>query len=217
MMATFWTCVAFASCGHAGAAVADAPSGTPRLLVERVGPDSARVIARWAAACDAKGCADAYGLTWTAGGVTVRTMRVVGLTDTVRVLLPAVGDSVGVVVAVTANRRGQMGPTRSAALWVVNRDAPPPGVDSLKVDTTAVVDSFPETAWTLRDVTGANVADGTLSAAVGDSLPLCLLARNVFSGEVVLIFDPATTALERAAVLTACEPARRAVLSERSG
>ncbi|MBY0490639.1 MAG: hypothetical protein K2R93_12425 [Gemmatimonadaceae bacterium] len=125
---------AFATCAKASGS----PDAIPDDLVlttERLAADSARVIAKWQPACDAKGCADGYAVAWTNGGKTVRTATVTGTADTVRMGLPPYGDSTRITFAITTTRRGKQGPTKTVGVTLINVDAPPPGVDSVKVDT----------------------------------------------------------------------------------
>jgi hypothetical protein len=134
---------ALAACGRADAKTTDRPS----LTVEYIQQDSARVIARWARPCDSKGCADSYRVQWTAG-VTTRTVIKTVPIDTLRLLRPAIGDSLSVNVSVTSIRRTITGAARSAVALLRNPDAPPPPVDSLRTDTL----TFAERADSLRTV-----------------------------------------------------------------
>jgi hypothetical protein len=70
------------------------------------------------------------------------------LVDTLRLLRPAIGDSLTVAVSVTSLRRGIGGPERLTSVVVRNPDAPPPPVDSLRTDTL----TFAERADSLRTV-----------------------------------------------------------------
>lgn len=128
---------AFASCARANAADADEAAGLIDIATQRIAPDSVRVIASWKPACDAKGCADSYATRWTNGGAPARAVTVTGTADTARLSLPKVGDSTQVTVSITSQRRGKVGATRSVSLYIVNADAAPPPVDSLKADTGA--------------------------------------------------------------------------------
>lgn len=129
------------SCGRADARETNPVS----LVVEFVQGDSARVIARWSRPCDGKGCADSYRVQWVAGAIARTTNRPVTV-DTLRVIRPAIGDSLAVSVTVTSLRRGIAGPARTASVVVRNPDAPPPPVDSLRADTT----NYAEAADSLR-------------------------------------------------------------------
>lgn len=126
---------AFATCAKAdGSNVGGIPDDLI-LTTSRIAADSARVIAAWKPACDAKGCADSYAVVWTNAGKSVRTATVTGTADTVRMALPAYGDTTRVGFAITTVRRGKQGPTKTVSVVLQNADAPPPGVDSVKVDT----------------------------------------------------------------------------------
>lgn len=108
------------------------------LKVEFYQQDSARVIAKWAPGRDAKGQTDSYAVRW-ASGSTQRNVTKAVTADTFKIRRPAINDSALVTVAVTGIRRGV--PSASAVtaqVWVKNPDAPPPPVDSLKVDTMYV-------------------------------------------------------------------------------
>lgn len=108
------------------------------LRVEYFQQDSARVIAKWAPGRDAKGQTDSYAVRW-ASGSTQRNVTKAVTADTFKIRRPAINDSALVTVAVTGIRRGV--PSASAVtaqVWVKNPDAPPPPVDSLKMDTMYV-------------------------------------------------------------------------------
>jgi hypothetical protein len=202
---------ALAACGRADAATTDLPT----LTVDYVQADSARVIARWARPCDAKGCADAYRVQWTAGAAP-RLRTTVALADTLFVARPAVGDTLVATAAVTSVRRGIAGTTRTATTVIRNPDAPPPAVDSLRADTLtlaerAELDTFP--VIVVRDTLGRS--SGTF--AVGEGTVLCGLARNRYTGEVRL-FVPADAPPEADAYLEqVCERARMGFWFERDG
>lgn len=211
LLCLFLALFAVAACGRADAATTD----LPMLTVDFVQADSARVIAKWARPCDAKGCADAYRVQWSAGALTrARTITVVA--DTYFVARPAVGDSLLVSVVVTSIRRGIVGSTRTSTTVVRNPDAPPPAVDSLRTDTLtlaerAELDSFPVIA--VRDTLGRS--SGTF--APGDGTVLCGLARNRYTGDVRL-YVPADAPPEADAFLErVCERARMAFVFERAG
>lgn len=168
-----------AACGRADARETNVVS----LAVEWTQGDSARVIARWSRPCDAKGCADSYRVQWAAGAIA-RTRNTPALLDTLWVAKPAIGDSLTATVAVTSLRRGLAGPTRTASAVIRNPDAPPPPVDSLRADTlsvyeAAMLDSFPEIA--VRDSLGRT---GYTGYKVGETIVLCAVSRNRYTGEV---------------------------------
>lgn len=137
-----------------------ATAKVPTLRVEYFQTDSARIIAKWAKACDNKGCADAYEVTWvmpSPGGDVRREVRGrAALVDTFKVQRPALGaPSLVATVSVVSVRRGLKGPARSASVTVASAaDAPPPPVDSLRVDTTVAsrIDSLRMTFETLAGV-----------------------------------------------------------------
>lgn len=203
---------ALAACGRADAR----ETNRPTLSVEYFQQDSARVIARWSRPCDGKGCADGYRVQWTAGAVS-RLRNVAGLVDTLRLARPAIGDSIVATVAVTSLRRGLSGPTRSAVAVVRNPDAPPPPVDSLRTDTlsvyeAALLDSFP--TFVVRDSLGRTGYNGY---RVGDTILLCAMSRNRYTGEVrSLVAGDAPVGAEE---LTdeICAHARAVYAAERSG
>ena len=93
----------------AGAAAVPAPAPTPSPLVLELSPqpgDSVRIVARWRIPCDVRGCADSARVTWTVGTrVTVRSTR--AAVDSFRLAAPPWPDSVRVMVAVAAVRRGE--------------------------------------------------------------------------------------------------------------
>lgn len=198
-------------CGSADASTTDRPTLTVELQA-----DSARVIATWRSPCDAKGCADAYRVQWSAGSVS-RTRTTGALADTLHVARPALGDSLVATVFVTSIRRGRDGATRTATATMRNPDAPPPAVDSLRADTLpslaqlAFEDSFPTKV--IRDELGRSrgvLIDGTVSR-------LCPLARNRYTGEVVLLVDQSYDDATRTRVENRCEDARLLFQAERDG
>jgi hypothetical protein len=126
-----------------------APTQFPTITVEYLQTDSARAIARWVKPCDGKGCADGYTVKWTAGSAT-RNVTTTALADTFRVKRPAYGDSLLATVTVTAVRRTNTSPARTANAWIRNPDAAPPPVDSLKVDTIPRADSTRLVAFSSR-------------------------------------------------------------------
>jgi hypothetical protein len=197
------------ACGHADAS----STNTPTLTVE-FQSDSARVIARWSRPCDAKGCADSYRVQWTARDVS-RLRNTAALADTLWVPRPAIGDSLVATVAVTSVRRGITGATRTATATVRNPDAAPPAVDSLRTDTlsalAAELDSFP--TLVVRDSLGRKGA----ALAVGDSVLLCAMSRNRYTGEVVTFVSADAPAGEEYKIDRACEHARQSYAEERDG
>lgn len=207
-----WVAVsAFTSCNKASAD--EAPAG---FVVEPYKEDSLRVIGRWAKACDARGCADSYTARWTVGTFTKTGTRTV-TADTVFVAKPVFGDSVMASLTVSAVRRAVIGAARTATTWLRNPDAPPPPVDSLKVDTLAVseaafLDTFP--SWTARLSTQSQVMQ------VYEQPQVCILSRSRYTGEAVLL-APVSMTLddpERVAQYeSTCEPVRKAFELERGG
>ena len=160
---------AFATCASASG-TPDAIPDEVLLVTTRLAPDSARAIATWKPACDAKGCADAYLVQWTNAGKAVRSATVPGTADTVRLGLPPYGDSTRITFTVTTQRRGKLGPSRTASITLQNVDVAPPGVDSLKVDTSAVAyaDSARLDVFTSRG--GQFLAGDSAYAIEGDSV-----------------------------------------------
>ena len=206
---------ALGACGRADAST----TSLPTLAVEYVQTDSARVIATWRRPCDARGCADSYRVQWTAGAVS-RLRNTGALAETLFVARPAFGDSLVVTVAVTALRRGLSGVTRTSSATVRNPDAPPPPVDSLRVDTAALrlqlaeiaqLDSYP--VIVPRDTLGRSAA----TLAVGDSIPLCALSRNRYTGIVTILVPGDAPAWADTLLARTCERARTAYEAERSG
>jgi hypothetical protein len=176
-------------------------------------PDGARVIARWSAVCDWRGCPDAFRVTWTRGTVEVVTRTVPGRADTATLVLPPVGDSVRVAVSVVALRRGQASAAKTATTWLRTPDAPPPAVDSLALDTLAFLAEY-DLPILQRTVTGAA---GPLTMVPGDSAQLCAFARRKATGELVTLVDATVSDAEEERIVAACESARRAVQAERGG
>lgn len=187
----------------------------PTMKVEYAQGDSAAVIARWTRACDAKGCADRYAVSWRVGGVTGVMREITRLADTAMVARPAFGDSLVVTIAVTPIRRGLSGAVRMASAVVRNPDTPPPPVDSLRADTldvlAAELDSFP--VISVRDTLGHS--SGTF--APGEGTVLCGLSRNRYTGEIRLFIpaDAPEGADEYLAMV--CERARQSFQWERGG
>jgi hypothetical protein len=191
----------------AGCSTADAATkAMPSIAVEIVG-DSARLIARWSRPCDDRGCADAYSVRWNGSIPRFRTDRA----DTSTWKMPAAGDSLTVRVDIQSIRRGVSGAVRSATTTLRTPDAPPPPVDSLRVDTldvqAALLDSFPSTTQRiLRSELG-----------VGDSTFICALAKNRYTGRVRIVVDPSWNNEEVAEVNLRCEILRRGLETERDG
>ncbi len=206
---------ALTACGRADAR----ETNTPSLTVEYMQGDSARVIARWSRPCDAKGCADSYEVAWWRGAGTFAPIRTLTrTTDTLRLARPAIGDSAIVEVIVTSVRRKLAGQTRSARVVVRNPDAPPPPVDSLRADTTdaayeaAMLDSFPEIV--IRDSLGRTGYNGY---RVGDTIVLCAMSRNRYTGEVRSLIQADAPPGADEETDEACAHARALYAAERSG
>lgn len=135
------------------AALRAAPPTGPTLAVLAQTADSVRLSARWSLPCDLRGCADSSRVTWTVSGAgngatdAVVVLRTVGprttraTADTVTLARPRTGDTVQVTVTVVPVRRGQSGTARTATVALTTADAPPPPVDSLRVDTLPRADS----------------------------------------------------------------------------
>lgn len=207
---------ALAACGRADAATIDLPT----LTVDYLQADSARVIARWARPCDAKGCADAYRVQWTAGAAP-RLRTTVALADTLFVARPAVGDTIVATAAVTSVRRGIAGTTRTATTVIRNPDAPPPAVDSLRADTltyeAALLDSFPVDV--IRTTLGQKVPLWPAPLLMSPSIDfhLCYLSRNRYTGEVRILVPSEAPPEADEAIATRCEVARQLFAAERDG
>ena len=202
-----------AACGRADAT----ETNRPTLTVEYYQTDSARVIARWSRPCDSKGCADTYRVQWKALSITL-TEDLTTQVDTLVLARPAVGDSTVVDVSVTSIRRRLLGPTRTARAIVRNPDAPPPPVDSLRVDTlttleeAAFLDSFP--AIVIRDSLGRN---GYAGYKVGDTILLCAMMRNRYTGEVRSLVAGDAPLDAESITDAACAHARALFAAERDG
>lgn len=201
-----------------GAGVAREPAA-PSLAVEQQG-DSMRVVAAWKPACNPLGCSDAARIEWRVNQFVVATRTRATTADTLWHRAPPYGDSLRVVVTVTAIRRGISGEARSASAWLVRRDAPPPPVDSLRVDTlalrlaleqAAIDDSFPVIA--VRDTLGRSSGDLPL----GMALNLCALSRNRYTGRVTIMVPPDAPAWADTSEARRCELARTRYEAERSG
>lgn len=204
------------ACGRADAST----TSLPTLTVEYVQADSARVIARWARPCDAKGCADSYRVQWTAGAIS-RLRSTPALADTIFVTRPAIGDSLVATVAVTAIRRGLTGATRTATAAVRNPDAPPPAVDSLRTDTLRtwsaddyLVDTFP--VWVVRDTLG-QMLPSTWVMTAPSLRRTCVLGRSRYTGEVRTFVPAEATDAEIEAIDAQCTTARASYAAERDG
>ena len=170
--------------------------------------DSTRVIASWKRPCDSRGCAESYKVIWRfRNGFKTTT----NLSDTVWYATPRIGDTLLVSVTIHSIRRNLESPPRSAQIILRNVDSSPPPVDSVRVDTTFTVDSFP--------VEVSRMANGMKEAtlAVGDTTFICRLARNVFTGQVLIVVDPSWTDREVEEVNQRCEQARVSYQNERDG
>lgn len=192
---------------------------SPALRVQQTG-DTVRVVATWRNPCDARGCADSSRVTWQVGtrAPVVRTTR--RTADTLWLTAPAWGDSLRVSVAVAAMRRRDVGEPRSVTTVVRRLDAPPPPVDSLRVDTLALLrelaviavrDSFPIVVT--RDTLGRREG----SVPIGGLLSLCAIGRNRYTGTVSVLTDVTWPEDVTHAVERRCERARAAYAAERSG
>lgn len=192
---------------------------SPTLRPLQVG-DSVRVVATWRNPCDARGCADSTRVTWRAGTAAPLTRTLARTTDTLWIKAPAWGDSVRVAIEVSTIRRRLVSDLRTASVIVRRLDAPPPPVDSLRVDTLelrrqlaaiALRDSFPSVA--IRDTLGGRSG----SIPVGGSLDLCVIGRNRYTGVVAVLVDDAVPEDVASRIERQCERARALVASERSG
>lgn len=192
---------------------------SPTLRPVQVG-DSVRVVATWRNPCDARGCADSTRVTWRAGTAPPLTRTLARTADTLWLKAPAWGDSVRVAIEVSTIRRRLVSDLRTASVMVRRLDAPPPPVDSLRVDTLelrrqlaaiALRDSFPSVA--IRDTLGGRSG----SIPVGGSLELCVIGRNRYTGTVAVITDVTWPEDVSNAVERRCERARAAYATERGG
>ena len=194
----------------AATVAAVAPQSTARvsLAVQAVG-DSVRVIATWTPRCDALGCPDRYRVEWTPRGAMAAPRTVAQPIDTTFVVAPALGDSVRVTVTVVALRRALSSPAITGSVMIRTRDAAPPPVDSLRVDTLdAMLDSFPVAV--ARDTAGNAVFALPVN---GDAL-VCMLARNRYKGGVTIMVGPDD---DGDTVAARCQRAAAQYASERSG
>jgi hypothetical protein len=179
-------------------------------------PEGARVIARWSAVCDWRGCPDSFRVTWTRGTVEQPARTVPGRADTATIALPPFGDSVRVVVSVVALRRGQASAAKTATTWLRTPDAAPPAVDSLAIDTVALrvaalEDTFPRLA--IRDSLGRRA----VTVAPGAVIQWCGLAFNRYTGQWVVARLPDATPDQQMAYERACDHARSVVATQGSG
>lgn len=192
---------------------------SPTLRSVQVG-DSVRVVATWRTPCDARGCADSTRVTWRAGTAAPLTRTLARTTDTLWLKAPAWGDSLRVAIEVATIRRRLASDVRTASVIVRRLDAPPPPVDSLRVDTLALLrelaaiavrDSFPIVVT--RDTLGRR--EGPLP--VGGVLELCAIGRNRYTGTVAVLTDVTLPEDVANAVERRCERARAAYATERGG
>jgi hypothetical protein len=178
IIAAVMTAGAFASCRKADASEND---GNVGVEVYRFSVDSARAIAKWSKVCDAKGCPDSFGVRWTVGAqVTNKTTT--NTADTIRFPYPAIGDSLFVSVGVTSIRRGKASSVKTAGNWLLNADAPPPPVDSIKIDTlpsAARVDSQRTDFYTLA---------GRLLGSSHDAAPVTIAEHDTVRAVTRLFF-----------------------------
>ena len=182
------------------------PHYVSSLTVQRQG-ESARVVARWTAACDPRGCSDSYRVRWTVNGTEKTTRTMQRLADTAWFPLPLLGDSIRVAVEVTPLRRAMMGPTRTASRLVRGVDQPPPAVDSLTIDTLAYRDSFPESPM-IRTTTGKR----GVAVQGGARVQFCALTgKNRYTGKVRILTNSTWSLAAREAVVRDCEPTRAAI------
>lgn len=123
-----------------GASAAVATADNVNLEVMQQG-DSVRVVAKWSPRCDVRGCPDSYRVRWLRGNTQLPERTLTRRADTTWFAMPAINDSVQVGISVVAVRRNQTSTPVIARRWIVNRDAAPLPVDSLAIDTLALVDS----------------------------------------------------------------------------
>jgi len=202
-----------------GGAYAYAASPTAPTLRTLQQGDTVRVVAAWRPACDVRGCSDSSRIVWRWGTQTVtRTTR--RTADTLWVAAPAWGDSLRVAIEVATIRRRLASDVRTASVIVRRLDAPPPPVDSLRVDTLALLrelaavavrDSFPIVVT--RDTLGRR--EGALP--IGGMLSLCAIGRNRYTGTVAVLTDITWPEDVANAVERRCERARAAYATERGG
>lgn len=136
--------------------------GADPLAWDRTYPvgDSILVPVRWNAACDLRGCAESYRVTWTLRtapltddnkataprtntavaqtDVVIRETTVTTLRDFALIPSPEVAQPRTVCVSVVSLRRGLASTAQSACRTVEAPDAPPPPVDSIRWDTLGV-------------------------------------------------------------------------------
>ncbi len=120
-------------------ALAFSDHGVELVGVSAAPGDSQMVVARWGAASNALGPADAYRIRWSFLNGPASVVRFTTLLqDSFAVPLPALGDSVGVRVSVWARRREKQSLDSVTAIRYFQRvDAPPPPPGPVILDTTA--------------------------------------------------------------------------------
>ena len=188
---------------HTTPAAASAP---PSVTIVRQG-DSLRAVARWAAACDARGCPDRFLVTWLVNGTARPVRTLTRRIDTLWLPVPPWGDSVRVSASIIAERRSLASPVRSASRTYRRPDAAPPAVESLMIDSARVALTDSISRLTLRAVSGErNVTTLPLG-----QVQWCTLGLNRYTGTVQVVLDPALPHEQRMQLERDCEPARRAV------
>jgi hypothetical protein len=209
--------------------IAAASSAASLAASQREGPtvtatqarDSVRVVASWGRGCDLRGCPDSIAVTWSVGGIAQAPRITRARTDTLWLTAPAWGSSVTVTVTVTTYRRGLASAPASATTTVRRTDAPPPAVDSLRVDTLALrielervaeADSFP--VIVVRRAVDYSTESRMV---VGDSTQLCAIGRNRYTGRIALFVEWEVSDAELQRIESACAEASDAYAAERSG
>lgn len=118
--------------------------------------DSQRVISVAFPKCDSRGCPDSFKYVWVVNGSVVRTVTRNEAKDTTFAKLAPCPSSTIVQVTGTAFRRGLPSSGVSSTRTFPCKDAPPPPLDSIKIDTLNVfstvlrVDSFPLTWYQVK-------------------------------------------------------------------
>jgi hypothetical protein len=202
------------------------PAPTVSTALAGSPPDTLYVVTSWTPKADHFGPPDAYLLNYAVNGRALPTRRVTRTRDTLRIGRPVCPETTITQVAIIALRREKPAAGVTATrVWRCYDRAPLP-VDSIVIDTgaarpaiedsaeiAAFRDTFP--VIVARDTRG--MALPTYVTAVGDTIDVCLLARNRFTGQAVTLEDVRDPEPVRQAYANRCERARRAYEAERSG
>lgn len=195
----------FASSVAYARAVTPFPAPIVSASTLTLSPDSLGVVARWVRRCVGTQCPTQYEVDVqrkSAAGWTAEAHRIVSaFKDTARVMQSVCLDGSRtdtLIVSVRALANGNATASAYARAFVPSRCRPATAVE--RKEAAAFADSFPDAGNRL-------VMTDESTILVGEARTFCWLARNRYTGAVVLVAGPADE----------CESARLRMQSERAG